>query len=400
MIDVAIVVMVSIVLGIMLLLLRRLQRVEMQLNTVESRDESVTTVNATVEQSPDKTHDSGPSLFPVPINPLSDLEYKEALAISPLFEKAVEVSQIRVLQSAEQLKQMDGVPVEIQNALAPLTQTVRLVDSIQDVGKSGRIVFELSKEGQQAVKKGLAEIMKTKDGKSYLPITKDGAKKFKELFKGKDPSDLLKVTKLTNAVVNAANIISGADQAKKLKVINKKVDELLRRHDAELASRLEANYYLVKDILSSGEEVSQRAMLFGVRKELFELRANWRRIISARIESVEDPKDNFFKRLLTTQKSRDRTVVDGLSFENEIHLIEFSIALTLLIDSVLGLESDGLTYETEQFHDIRKEWEKKVKLLTAGSEERKLMNSQLRGYTKFVELIEQYQSAQVMIDQK
>lgn len=397
MINVISIILILITLSLVILLLNRLKRIESSLKLEDLGHNEDTALEMVPEEMATYPQRGDVRYSLVPINPLYDLEYKDALRIIPLFEKLEMMSQLKVIQAVEEFIRIEGIPVEVQNALAPLTQSVRLIDSIQDVGRSGQIVWELSKEGKQAVKKGLSEIMKTKDGRSFLPITRDGAKKFKELFKGRDPSELLKVTKLANVIVNAANIISGADQAKKLKIIGKKIDELLRRHDAELASRLEANFFLVKDILSSGEAESQRTMLLGVRKELYELRANWRGIIVARIDSTEDPNERLISRYLKTIGQKNRSVYEGLSFENEISLIEFSLALTMLIDSIVGITSDGLSFEIGEYRDILDEWKGKVKTISKDSEERRMMNSQLRGYTGFVETIAQFQSAGALI---
>jgi hypothetical protein len=381
-----VVVIATIVAGVMLYRLQRALRDDHAVLSIRNSagvdvndgvvagDDSVRMVHHDIEQA---------AVVRLPVNPLEGLDYVEALTLTPLYERLAMANCITVLESVEEMRSQRSWPKELTKLFAPITKSVRLVDSVVDIERSGRIVWEISKEGEKAVRQGLATLAKTKDGSRYLPALRDGSGRFRDLIKGRDPSELLKLTKCANLIVNAANIISGADQAKKLEKIDKKVGELLANSKAELASALESNYYLISLLLSYEDIDRQRDRLWSVLKELYELRANWRRQIERKIEETSDPNEEFFA-FIKSKKSMNAKVEEALSFNNELHLLKFSMLLTMILYSLLGIDQSRAASEAVLYEDLYDKWTEKSKFVSAGSEQERRITEAQDYYKQFV----------------
>ena len=80
-------------------------------------------------------------------------------------------------------------------------------------------------------------------------------------------------------VVEAAHMISGHDNAQRLKKVEKGVDRLVHAHKSELKAKLEAIYRYSKELLHHGAGAlsdEDRRELHRQSKDLMELRARWR----------------------------------------------------------------------------------------------------------------------------
>ena len=115
--------------------------------------------------------------------------------------------------------------------------------------------FVLDKQGMTVVFEGGipkgAKLMQGGAGK-LLPKLVDG-KTGRVLKTGRIASSTGKAAKLSAsaalAVVEVAHLISGHDNAKRLKSVEKGIDRLMHAHESELKSRLEAIYRYSKELL-------------------------------------------------------------------------------------------------------------------------------------------------------
>ncbi len=213
----------------------------------------------------------------------------------------------------------------------------------------GKIIFSLTEKGNALLKSGKAELIFETQSNKLLPAIRDSkTKEFIEQFKGKAPDLSSKVVNLTNAVVNVAHIISGADLAKQLKAVNKKLDYLLACRKMDQFSRLEANYNTAREIFSSSLNKVDRTEIRRLHQENMELRYIWRQEIEAKLSDIENPENyNWFKKKITRQKTINKKISSGLSeLENELSLIDFSITYDIALTSVLKDEKNYFLNKT------------------------------------------------------
>jgi len=146
-------------------------------------------------------------------------------------------------------------------------------------------------------------------------------------------------------VVEAAHMISGHDNAKRLKVVERSVDRLVHAHESELKSRLEAIYRYSKELLHEGPtEISpdDKREIHRQCKELIELRARWRddfRHMIGRIDKADPGTLNriFFWNCDSAEKeSRKEKAKEAMNALEVLQLMHFSLMLQMALAGAAG----------------------------------------------------------------
>lgn len=214
------------------------------------------------------------------------LPFQEALSLDLFYNEMYNSSLSNLKEDL-----IDNLGLREISSTYPITYSINKLSD-------GKIIFSLSERGSKLLKTGKAElILETKSGKILPAIRDSKTKEFIEQFKGKAPEIGSKVANLTNAVVNVAHIISGADLAKQLKAVNKKLDYLLACRKIDQFSRLEANYNIAREIFSSTLNNVDKSEIRRLHQENMELRYIWRQEIEAKLSDIENPDNyNWFKK--------------------------------------------------------------------------------------------------------
>jgi len=202
-----------------------------------------------------------------------------------------------------------------------------------------RVVFE------KGIPRG-AKLMKATG--SALPVLVDGTtgkilKVGRVASKGRAVASIAANSALI--VVEAAHMISGHDNAKRLKNVERSVDRLIRAHESELKSRLEAIYRYSKELLYPGAyslspEVQRE--LQRQCKELMELRGRLRDDFRQRINKIDPAKAGsstkllFWKRKKSLQKNQEAKIDESMQATDMVNLMHFSLMLQMALAGSAG----------------------------------------------------------------
>lgn len=268
----------------------------------------------------------------VGLSPISKISFYDALHSQKMLN-AIQESALEKLNK------------ELRNSFPgqSLSKSAQLVDSVR-ILKDKSIVMTLSNKGKKLLKSGKAEIIFHKDTGKLLPAIRDSqSKKFIENMKGAPANSISKLSKISNLIVNTAHIISSADMAKKINILDKKTDYLIEGRRIDKIGDLEANYRLAQQILSKNIiNTEEYGSLLEIHKDLMRLRSIWRREIEYKLSNINDPKNrNFFSRkwgILDYTKSTNKNIYNAIStFKFELALIDFTIFFDVLIGEKLSL---------------------------------------------------------------
>lgn len=147
-------------------------------------------------------------------------------------------------------------------------------------------------------------------------------------------------------VVEAAHMISGHDNAKRLKSVERSVDRLVHAHESELKSRMEAVYRYSKELLHHGPDAltdHDRRELHRQCKELMELRARWRDDFRHQISKI-DPADpglwskltSWWRREDAHRQSRQAKAQESTDALEIVELMHFSLMLQMALAGSSG----------------------------------------------------------------
>jgi hypothetical protein len=149
----------------------------------------------------------------------------------------------------------------------------------------------------------------------------------------------------TLVVIEAAHFISGHDNAKRLKKVERSIDRLVLAHESELKSKLEAIYRFSKELLHSNQnELSDhdcRIMHLQTR-ELMELRARWRDDFRCRLNQIERAEPGLINKALwwrrenAEAKSRQEKASEANKALEIVQLMHFSLLLQMTISASAG----------------------------------------------------------------
>jgi hypothetical protein len=159
---------------------------------------------------------------------------------------------------------------------------------------------------------------------------------------------IAQLTALSSMVVGAAHMIASADIAKKLKLIDGKLDILLAYRRIDQTSVLERIYTSAKELACGLIDEAKRLEMWRLRGELRQLRSTWRRELQFHLSHIEEPVNaNWLERQFNAVVSIvvDRTGeahrrVHGKITEGQLHLSLIEYAMRL--DEVLAVGSDTL----------------------------------------------------------
>lgn len=300
---------------------------------------------------------------------------------SKLLTKMVLVNHFADVPFDVAFKQNGLSDVIVRNSLEPVEtffrsilpnapNGVRIVDSVQKT-KEG-VVFTLSEAGKNLLKIGKAEIMKTKDGTKWLPqIRGVEDKKIIELFKAKDLSKLVNITKLANAAVGIANIISNLDMVKKLEMLDKKIDFIIAGRHLDKKAELETCYRLVSEIKLICDKGDWEPKLYDIHTKLTNLKIAWKNEIEYKLNSIRNPYEKgllkFIKehkkatqflpvltritlQMVLSEGSKDKAIYKAIDEIKELFFLSdfavlFDFALCSAINHPISLEDDIRTID-------------------------------------------------------
>ena len=233
------------------------------------------------------------------------------------------------------------------------------------------ITVSASRNGKKLLAEGKAVIARHGRSGRALPMLKDPRNgKFIEQMKGVPGSakKLSKLGHLSAAVVGAAHIISGADIAKRLKLVDSKINLLLAYRRIDHMATLERIYTAAKELGSGPMSRDKCWELFRLRGELQELRFVWRREMQHHLMLIEDPKEaGWFKRKFTSQNSKDKHVHAKITEgQLQLALIEYSMRLDQAIAIGGGMVNEfetslaGELFELESVAELLKKQAGKI----------------------------------------
>ena len=211
--------------------------------------------------------------------------------------------------------------------------------------------FVLDSKGMQVVFDGGipkgAKLMLDRAGKR-LPTLVDG-KTGRILKIGRVPSQARKVASVSAGaalvIVEAAHMISGYDNAQRLKKVEGVADALLHAHKSELKSQLEAIYRHCKELINGDlnqlSENDQRELHRQCPK-LMEIRARWRDDFEHRMRQIKKAEAGMVDTILVwrkdeaLRKDREAKAKDAIDALEIVQLMHFSLMLQMCLAGASG----------------------------------------------------------------
>lgn len=283
-------------------------------------------------------------------NPINKLTFKESLNIERFNDQLISYNMSKsdeVLSHVFNIRPGDGV---------------KMVESVKIVKEKNAIVWELSKEGKKLLKTGKVEWVTHKKTGKLLPVVKNSkGTKFKELIKGTQGGKFARVAKVTNVVVNAAHIISGADLSKKLDSVNNKLDYLIESRKIDKLSKLESLYYELKEQISNSDSKRSRERILEIHDQIRLIRITWRNELEYHLNNIKDPNSRtFFQKLFSIDRNTDEKVYNEITkFEDEMRLIDYCFSLDFAICGAVNQDPSALKIELDRFKQTALKLEEK-----------------------------------------
>lgn len=146
-------------------------------------------------------------------------------------------------------------------------------------------------------------------------------------------------------IVEAAHMISGHDNAKRLKKVERSVDRLLHAHESELKSRLKAIYRYCKELLHNGPEAlteHDRHTIHLQCREIMELRARWQDGFRHRLMQIDRADAGWLNKVLWWRhenakvKSRQEKAQEATDALEVVQLMHFSLMLQMALAGSAG----------------------------------------------------------------
>lgn len=257
-----------------------------------------------------------------------------------------------------------------------------IIQSVRYLSSKNEYLVEFSKKGQKMLNAGGAKF--AKKGKELIPELKINGKYFEHgKLVGKGKKTLEVMTKISAIAISTAHIISGADIAKKLKVIDKKLDLILADRTNELYAELESilkyanEAKLINDTSYTLEELRR------ISKDIYRFRSRWR----LRLESELKRIDNLHKGLLEDyfgigKNRKDSDLMNQLSqFEEELKMIDASLALQLVIAEERGelelFQKEILPQEIKQLEKTKILFKEKINYISEDFEKESITRNEL-----------------------
>lgn len=332
--------MVIVVAAIVVLLLRRLGRLEAMLEPV--RSELLALHTPSMVEEPMQRFDG----------PVVRLTFQESLD-PQRFAEASRSSATESLRELLQDRLADGATLALQG----LRLSRQGVEMIVSVSKGGR---ELLSDGRAVIPFHRASC-------SRLPLLTDArsGRVIEQLKEVPVSTVTARLATVSAAVVGAAHLIAGADLAKRLSHVESKLDLLLASRRIDQLARLERIYVSARELAFGGMDAVRQLEMWRLRGELRELRSSWRQDFRLKLERIEDPANaGWFQRTFTRQRSIDQRVRGGISEgEAEVALIEYSMRLEHVLAVGSGTLEEFLRSqdsELEQLDELRELLQRKA----------------------------------------
>ena len=153
------------------------------------------------------------------------------------------------------------------------------------------MIVSASVKGKTLIASGLASVSRHSASGRLLPVLTDSKTgKIVEVMKGVPAAKrVAQLTALSSMIVGAAHLIASADIARKLKIVDGKLDTLLAYRRIDQAAALERIYTSAKELASEPIAEAHRLELWRLRGELRQLRSTWRRELHFHLSHIEDP---------------------------------------------------------------------------------------------------------------
>jgi hypothetical protein len=256
-------------------------------------------------------------------SPLQETSFERALTLQPLIENLKIVTEENTRNLLQ--KSLNG---QLLNAGS---------SAIRYAAEKNTFVVTFSKEAMQQLNAHELKFLRS-NGVIKAVLTKNGKVQEYAHLQSNAKALLSTVSKLSTAVVGAANLISAADMAGKVDQISDHVRELLEMRKHDQLGKLESIYKHARELLAFEPSPGIQISLLTLCKDLHELRSGWRREINRKLLKIEDPENrDWYKKFFSTQKSADNRIVNEISAcEQDFRYIELSMLLQLLIFDSIG----------------------------------------------------------------
>jgi|GEM_PF-4945590 len=143
-------------------------------------------------------------------------------------------------------------------------------------------------EHATAIKKAKEATEMTTAAGEKLAVLKDSSSgQIIALGRTADPSVLLKIAEVGTVIVNASHLISNWDNAKKIKLINQKLDHIILHFKNQQISELEAGFETIKEYCYSKNR--SQAYLIELKFNLKRLRSQWMREANDVLDFLKNP---------------------------------------------------------------------------------------------------------------
>lgn len=267
--------------------------------------------------------------------PIERLSFAESLD-PERFSNAAEAATLEYLSTHWESAFGDGATVVLNG--------MRLLSS------QAEMMVTASLKGRILVASGLAAVSRHSESGRLLPVITDlKTGRVIELMKDVPAARrIAQLTALSSTIVGAAHMIASADIAKKLKIIDGKLDTLLAYRRIDQTSVLERIYTSAKELACGPIDESKRLEMWRLRGELRQLRSTWRREFQFHLSHIEEPvsagwlgrKFNAVASIVTDREGDAHRRVHNKITEGQLHLSLIEYATRL--DHVLAVGSNTL----------------------------------------------------------
>src|SRR5271165_4972237 len=239
----------------------------------------ITLRRSTPKQGSLPVHFDGPTDTrhqPTSFGPVERLSFAESLDADQ-FSEAAEAAALESVTVRWQAVLGDGATVSLNG--------FRLLSS------KAEMIVTASVNGKKLITSGLASVRRHGESGRLLPVVTDPKTgNIIEIMKEAPAAKrVAQLTALSSMVVGAAHIIASADIAKKLKIIDGKLDTLLAYRRIDQASVLERIYTSAKELACGPVDQAKRLEMWRLRGDLRQLRSTWRRELQFHLSHIEDP---------------------------------------------------------------------------------------------------------------
>jgi hypothetical protein len=280
---------------------------------------------------------SGSKVFehpPAALGPVARLTFTESLD-PQRFATAAEAVAQEVL-TALWRSALDGANVTLNG--------VRLLSS------RAEMIVTASRNGRALIESGVATVPRHAASARLLPSVADPktGKIFELMKEAPAARRFAQLTALSSMVVGAAHIIASADIAKKLRIIDGKLDALLAYRRIDQAALLERVYTSAKELSQMPPDETRRLELWRLRNELRQLRATWRREFHFHLSNIEEPANagwlerqfNAVASIAIDREGEKHRRIHGKISEGQLQLTLIEYAMRL--DQVLAVGSNTM----------------------------------------------------------